>query len=836
MTTSPTLWLTEFVTNLLTADAQANPKIIGLANGNFLVAWEDDNPAAAPGGTGTDIVGVIFDPLGNPVTGSLFLNYDFGFSREEGELDIAARSDGGFVAVYIFPNAAGTETDVIYGVYDAEGTRLPSFGATIGKGFVQDDTSASGFTYSNPSIAVGADDSFFVTYEKDDGTNQDLVGKKISADGVTVGPEVVLRADGFAGGLADNEDIMGPDTVALTNGSFATVYTENDDFGGVAERTVEVLISNADGANSVLINSVSTPDGEPDVNAKIAALADGRFLVSWEENGDLRGSIFFNNGTVDQSDFVITSNPALDFELGDVIGLEDGSYMVAFWDTTGERLFMLRQNNGTQVGFTVFIDPALTAGVDPEVSLDLTTDGRILVSWNKNGDIFTEIFDPRDSGTINAEIGDIATTGRQEDTEILGTAENDELFGVIGNDTIFGFAGDDLLDGGVGDDVLQGGADDDTYILDSAGDTVVELAGEGFDRVIADFKFTAFSGPFANVESFQIVDSAFQLIGNDFDTELIANSALASKVFGYGGEDTLIGGDLNDKLYGGDDSDLIQGGDGKDRVDGGAGADDLFGGQGNDNYFIDDLGDTATEFADEGEDMIKSLVNWTLGDNFENLRLRGTANVGTGNDLDNRIFTVAPNSTLRGEGGNDTLRGSNFADTIYGGNDNDDINGRAGNDDLRGGKGDDRIRGRSGEDSVFGGSGEDELIGGKGDDSIYGGAQMDTLTGEADGDTFFFGDGDYAGTDRLTADRITDFDASEGDLIDLTATDAIAGGADDAFVFIGETGFTGTAGELRVEGDSGTTMLYMDITGNAVADYAIRLDQPIVLDSSDFLL
>ncbi|WP_353643020.1 pre-peptidase C-terminal domain-containing protein [Mesorhizobium sp. WSM2239] len=60
---------------------------------------------------------------------------------------------------------------------------------------------------------------------------------------------------------------------------------------------------------------------------------------------------------------------------------------------------------------------------------------------------------------------------------------NDELFGDTGNDALFGQGGNDRLDGGAGADSMVGGTGDDIYVVDSAGDTTMENAGEGTDTV-----------------------------------------------------------------------------------------------------------------------------------------------------------------------------------------------------------------------------------------------------------------------------------------------------------------------------------------------------------------
>ncbi|MCB2065650.1 MAG: hypothetical protein KDE15_03295, partial [Erythrobacter sp.] len=93
-----------------------------------------------------------------------------------------------------------------------------------------------------------------------------------------------------------------------------------------------------------------------------------------------------------------------------------------------------------------------------------------------------------------------------------------------------------------------------------------------------------------------------------------------------------------------------------------------------------------------------------------------------------------------------------------------------------------------------------------------------------------------AGTSSGTADRIRDFNQAQGDVIDLTAIDAIAGGGDDAFSFIGDAAFSHSAGELRFQQFTGYTMIQMDTDGDGVTDYAVRLEGQFTMVESDFAL
>ncbi len=148
---------------------------------------------------------------------------------------------------------------------------------------------------------------------------------------------------------------------------------------------------------------------------------------------------------------------------------------------------------------------------------------------------------------------------------------------------------------------------------------------------------------------------------------------------------------------------------------------------------------------------------------------------GVGHD---KIEGAGEADTLRGEAGNDALSGGTGGDELFGGNDNDVLTGgddddslfgQLGNDALSGDAGSDTLIGGAGADSLSGGDGIDAMRGGDGIDVLTGGAGNDVLTGGALGDLFVFaapGGGN---------DRITDWNASDGDTLQISAA-AFGGG------------------------------------------------------------
>ncbi len=219
--------------------------------------------------------------------------------------------------------------------------------------------------------------------------------------------------------------------------------------------------------------------------------------------------------------------------------------------------------------------------------------------------------------------------GSASDDVLVGSSGNNVLVGGLGRDTLVGLAGDDALDGGTGAaNELQGGTGDDSYDVRAVGDSVIEFAGEGNDRVFAFV--SAYTLP-ANVEQL-FAGSAAGLTG-------IGNSA-DNQITGSTGSDYLIGLGGNDTLSGGTGA-----------------ANTLQGGTGDDTYVVAAAGDSIIEFAGEGFDTVQSQLNsFTLPANVEKLTFVGTGNFnGTGNSGDNVFVGGESSDTFTGAGGSDTF-------------------------------------------------------------------------------------------------------------------------------------------------------------------------------------
>lgn len=637
MTTTPTVWQSPFQSNANSTGTQSDPDVIGLTNGNMLVVWTDTNDTVASG-AGNDVVGVIYDAT---LTTILFGPFQLNVGRnvdDENDASIAALNDGGFVVVYEDTDTNGTS--IAYDRYDADGTRnaTDSFGVIISDPGTQ--------IVRDPQVAVNlATNEFFVSYEYVDGADSSIRGKLVEPNG-TIGSEQILRTDDNAAGtnVPADGDPFDPDTAAMSNGNYLTVYREADDNGGASEYSIEVRVSDSTGTNAGLLQVSGAFDGTNDSDPQIAALTGGATdgaIVVWVENSDINGAILNTNGSTRVSEFAIATGADSQNEPA-VIGLEDGGFVVVWDDDTDGRLEGRRfDNDGVAVGGQ-FIVSNNADGVGNSIvtpALGLTADGRVIITW-RNGEIYSAIYDPRED-TISVETGDGITTGRQDGSTINGTAVADVVYGVGGADTINGFAGDDQLFGGEGGDrliggpggdQLNGGPGDDNLFFDEQDFATGSIdGGSGFD-----FLTNAHVGTPAPLLEIDI--SLFGAEGywggpgsEKIYTTNVAGSAIAV-ANGNGGADFLVGGVLDDFFYI-DAEDLTSG--------------SVTTGLGYDWLIADDTTSapvTSLVLANHGAEAF-----WGAD---------GNETVSAG--------AVASRALLYGNGGNDILIGSAFNDEIHG--------------------------------------------------------------------------------------------------------------------------------------------------------------------------
>jgi filamentous hemagglutinin family protein len=250
--------------------AEYSPTITALADGGFVIAWR------SRGNLDIllqryDIYAQRYDASGKAI-GEAFAISDPTAIHLSSEPAIAALADGGFVTTW----ASTTRVDGPSNVYDSGvyGRRYDAMGNALGSEFLISNIGRS--LSSRPTIATLSDGSFVVTWGSDSG----LLARRYNATGNAVGSEFLINEVGLQASLAP-----------LVNGGFVVTWTERnftnrydvyarryDANGNAVENKFLISLGDFNNGTAILHR----------VNPAISSLADGGFIVTWEN--------FFNSG------------------------------------------------------------------------------------------------------------------------------------------------------------------------------------------------------------------------------------------------------------------------------------------------------------------------------------------------------------------------------------------------------------------------------------------------------------------------------------------------------------------------------------------------------------
>ena len=436
------------------------------------------------------------------------------------------------------------------------------------------------------------------------------------------------------------------------DGGFMVVWVDRVT-GGQAE--YHAMTISADRAGGVMDGGrdyVTGTDGGDEIHVAPGGLGAGDYV---DGRGGSNTLVLDRSGTID-----ITAPDVFDHI--DRIILSDGDDTLTVSEDRLNGVSLLDGGNGNDV--LLLAQPGLLEFQSHRIA----NFEKILGSSGEDRIYTAEGVDDIDGGAgndlIDGGAGDDRLAGGSGDDWLIGGAGMDRLAGGDGNDSLDGGEGSDTLDGGTGNDRLDGGRGADTmmgglgsdiYVVDDAGDRVVEddhphtgTGADDVDTVNASVDYALGAG----LENLVLLgDRWLTGTGNDAGNMLTANDA-GNRLYGMAGDDLLIGGAGNDLL------------------DGGTGADTMRGGRGADTYVVDNLRDVVFEAdMDNSVDTIIGLISIDLNSrtvtgDVENVILDGAADIDAlGNGLANALTGNAGDNRLDGRGGSDVLTGGDGNDT-----------------------------------------------------------------------------------------------------------------------------------------------------------------------------
>ncbi len=392
--------------------------------------------------------------------------------------------------------------------------------------------------------------------------------------------------------------------------------------------------------------------------------------------------------------------------------------------------------------------------------------------------------------------------GSTEGDELTGGEENAILVGNEGENTLTGGTGDNWLHGGRDADVLVGGDGDNLFVVRNRDDQVIAESGDGTNTVQSHVSFALSD----NLHNLTLLGrSGISATGNELDNVLIGNSG-NNRLDGVAGANTMIGGrgnntyvvhsaddvviekpgegndtveshidyvlpdnvenlhlqgsedldgtgnELDNELIGNTGDNVLNGVEGNNYIDGRGGANIMTGGAGDDTYVVRSDEDVVIEKPGEGNDTVKSYIDYTLPENVDNLTLMGGEDLdGTGNELDNVIIGNTGDNVLNGVEGDNYIDGRAGANIMIGGG-GDDIYVVNSEDDVvieQPGEGHDTIRSSvtytlpdNVEDLILTGSADIDGTGNELDNYIQGNNGDNVLNGVAGANVMAGGRGD----------------------------------------------------------------------------------------------
>ncbi len=450
------------------AGNQQVPVVARLTNGQMVVAWQDVSANAG------DIKYRIVNADGSFAGPERTANV--GTAGQQARPAITALDDGRFVIAWesYASDAAG---DILYRVFSASGV------ATTGAD-VAASVNAVGLQQQPALVTLPGGFGIGWWDQNGDanglgGTNNAVMLRQISNDGVVFDP---VRISGDRGGdtrlalasfndtlAAVWDDIGGPNTLP-GNADIDGIYRET--FTGLIEANQTTGGTRLD-TNAGPRESANLPD--------VAVNSSGVVFAVWQEDSSVVGSDDTDiYGSTGGSVFRINAATPDDQINAKIAVLSNGWFVVVWESFSGASSYDIFARFYDETGADVFGGEYLINQADAPSFTDYQStpdvigllDGRFMVTW-QDGDngVSGSIWDPR-SITVN-------WLGENAAEQSVGTYFNggDTLNGGGGNDSLWGSGGSDILRGGAGNDRIDGGTGFNTL-----------FGGTGRD----DFVFTAF--------------------------------------------------------------------------------------------------------------------------------------------------------------------------------------------------------------------------------------------------------------------------------------------------------------------------------------------------------
>jgi hypothetical protein len=359
---------------------QVDGQIARLPDGGYVVVWVDHSRQDGINQTGQTVIGQRYDSSGNKVGGEVKIPQ---FSGADQFSPAITPLPNGNIAI-AFVDQFNLAQNMYVRIFDSS------------LGLVRTDTIdiTANQTFT-PSIAAFADGSYVVTYTVGTGADTDIVARVVNSTG-TVGAQFDIDNQ------TDNRDFS--EVATLSNGNFVVVY--QDEFNG-STTNADVRYAIFSPAGTPVAGPTDVPGGNgvaSETDPDVAALRGGGFVIVWTDAGstvsDIRASILSNSGG-----FLVAANVPVNTtttgaqDEASVVALADGGFLVT-WEDDDDNANLVRAQRfdaaGNKIGTEFTVKNGGSPADGPEAAL-LADGGRIAYALGSGDyDVITSIWRARD--------------------------------------------------------------------------------------------------------------------------------------------------------------------------------------------------------------------------------------------------------------------------------------------------------------------------------------------------------------------------------------------------------------------------------------------------------
>jgi Ca2+-binding RTX toxin-like protein len=571
------LWGTEKLVNTTTVNGQGTPVVTGLANGGYVIAWNDDM------GSGSSVIKFQrFDALGNKTGVEKTVASDGG--GEQDQVSICTLSNGSFVIAHrdADPELGPQASTITLTRYEADGTQIgqTSYGSV--------------FTGSTSQPSVRAEGTGFrLSATQLVGSQADVYTSHFDVNGVQLSNTAIDSSTNLA---------ASPEVVETASGLTA-IFTK---FIGTTDAQITLRTGDASGnftgTSKILtvIGVLSLDDYIFETHIDSIGQFTDPFVVNYTITSKITGESDFHASLVTGDGTLVADLATGPGSFPEILLQADQTFFLVFQRTgaTSSEIVLQHYNNaGMRLGVEIIANTHET-GDGQRPTIAQLSDGRFIITWTDASSgsdgsstaVKQHIFDPRDGVVNGSNDATVAETlvGHDALGDVMrGFAGNDTIYGLAGADVIYGGAGEDYIDGGRGDDTIYGdthadklsggigndeiygGSGDDTLYLGSGED--FGDGGTGFNTLsyyartqgaIVDMADQTLNAGSATDDTFINID---RINGSDAGADTLSGDANNNYLVGYGGIDKLNGNSGDDTLRGGAGADILSGGTGADK-------------------------------------------------------------------------------------------------------------------------------------------------------------------------------------------------------------------------------------------------------------------------------